>query len=522
MIDFTPIVKPYFDVRLRKAELFVEHGESVQRGQLDELLQQASRTEIGLRYGFGDRMMSYARFSERVPLHTYDDLRADILRMIRGEKNVLWRGGARHFAKSSGTTGGRSKYIPVTPDSFKECHYKGGRDTVAHYLNLNPGSRIFSGKGLILGGSFDGDVESQLGAGLPARAKVGDLSASLISNISPIVNLVRVPKKSVALIPDWERKLPALVEASLGENVTNISGVPSWFLTVLRRVVERAGADTIHDVWPNLEVFFHGGISFEPYRDEYARLCDSGKMHYIETYNASEGFFAVQSSWDSSAMMLLLDLGVFYEFIPAESAANEQPEALPLWEVEKGKVYELVISANNGLWRYRMGDLVKIEQTAPVKITVAGRTKLFINAFGEELMVHHADEAIKLACRDTGAAISDYTAAPVYARGDRCGSHQWLIEFDVEPPSLEDFAITLDAHLQRLNSDYAAKRGHDLFLSRPVVTAARKGLFDNWLEGSGKLGGQRKVPRLSNNRRIIERMLEMNTMPTNNNTDGRV
>ena len=503
MIDFTPLARQIFAGRLREAARFVNHGDTVQREELDMLLQQASRTEIGIKYGFGERM-NYAQFRERVPLHGYEELRSSIMRMVRGEKNVLWRGKVTHFAQSSGTSDGKSKYIPISSESFCRCHYRGGSDVVAHYLNINPESRIFSGMGFILGGSFANELN------LPPGVKVGDLSANLIDNINPVVNLVRVPDKHTALMMDWSRKLPALVEASRKRNITNISGVPSWFLTVLKEVIKREGASCIHDVWPNLEVFFHGGISFEPYRDEYASICDNSRMHYLETYNASEGFFAVQSSADSNAMMLLLDVGVFYEFIPLEDVDSDSPRVLPIWEVEQGKTYSLVISANNGLWRYKIGDTVRIEQTSPVKIKIAGRTKHYINAFGEELMVHNADEAIKRACRDTGAMIANYTAAPVYACGDKHGHHQWLIEFNRRPADLERFADLLDKHLQAVNSDYEAKRSGSIFLDRLTIVEAVEGLFDRWLGSTGKLGGQRKVPRLSNYRHIIDDMLKMN------------
>ena len=503
MIDFTPLARQIFAGRLREAARFVNHGDTVQREELDMLLQQASRTEIGIKYGFGERM-NYAQFRERVPLHGYEELRSSIMRMVRGEKNVLWRGKVTHFAQSSGTSDGKSKYIPISSESFCRCHYRGGSDVVAHYLNINPESRIFSGMGFILGGSFANELN------LPPGVKVGDLSANLIDNINPVVNLVRVPDKHTALMMDWSRKLPALVEASRKRNITNISGVPSWFLTVLKEVIKREGASCIHDVWPNLEVFFHGGISFEPYRDEYASICDNSRMHYLETYNASEGFFAVQSSADSNAMMLLLDVGVFYEFIPLEDVDSDSPRVLPIWEVEQGKTYSLVISANNGLWRYKIGDTVRIEQTSPVKIKIAGRTKHDINAFGEELMVHNADEAIKRACRDTGAMIANYTAAPVYACGDKHGHHQWLIEFNRRPADLERFADLLDKHLQAVNSDYEAKRSGSIFLDRLTIVEAVEGLFDRWLGSTGKLGGQRKVPRLSNDRHIIDDMLKMN------------
>ena len=503
MFNFTPLVRPLFESRIHKSSRFIDYGDVVQREQLYSLIGQASFTEIGQKYKFIDSL-TYPEFKERVPLHTYEDLKPAIMRMVAGEKNVLWRGVTRRFAQSSGTSDGKSKYIPVTDESLRLCHYQGGFDTVAHYLNLNSGSRIFSGKAFILGGSFANELKLKPGV------RVGDLSANLIENINPIANLVRVPRKQIALMADWEKKLPALVESSMDEDITNISGVPSWFMTVLEEVLRRKGATCIHDVWPHLEVFFHGGISFEPYRDRYARLCDPARMHYLETYNASEGFFAVQSSWESNAMMLLLDVGVFYEFIPIEDADSDNPRVLPLWEVEKGRTYALVITANNGLWRYKIGDTVRVEQTAPVKIKIAGRTRHYINAFGEELMVYNADEAMKRACRDTGAEVRDYTAAPVFATEGHHGRHQWLVEFARRPGDLQQFASRLDAHLKELNSDYEAKRAKDIFLDGPEVTVAGQGLFDRWLASTGKRGGQRKVPRLSNDRAIISQMLEMN------------
>lgn len=503
MLNFTPLVKPLFESRIRKSLRFIDYGDVVQREQLYSLIGKASFTEIGQRYKFIDSL-TYDQFRERVPLHSYEDLRPAIMRMVAGEKNVLWRGVTTRFAQSSGTSGGKSKYIPITDESLQQCHYQGGFDVVAHYLNLNPDSRIFAGKSFILGGSFANELKLKPGV------KVGDLSANLIENISPLANLVRVPSKQIALMEDWEKKLPALVESSMDEDITNISGVPSWFLTVLEEVLKRKGASCIHEVWPHLEVFFHGGISFEPYRDQYARLCDTSRMHYLETYNASEGFFAVQTSWESNAMMLLLDVGVFYEFIPIEDIDSDNPRTLPLWEVEKGKTYALVITANNGLWRYKIGDTVRIEQTAPVKIKIAGRTQHFINAFGEELMVHNADEAMKRTCRETGASVKDYTAAPVYAAEGKHGHHQWLVEFSTPPSDLQQFATRLDFHLKELNSDYEAKRYKDLFLDAPQITVARNGVFEQWLGSTGKLGGQRKVPRLSNDRAIISQILEIN------------
>ncbi|MDE6753403.1 MAG: GH3 auxin-responsive promoter family protein, partial [Muribaculaceae bacterium] len=387
--DFTPLVRKRFVRLADRTDRWNISGEEIQRGVLKSLLERGGQTEYGRRYDFQDIARSsnpYERFSSTVTQVGYEELRPLVMRMIRGERDVLWRGRCRDFAQSSGTSGGKSKFIPVTEESLKGNHYPGGADSVAHYLRQVEDSRMFSGKGFILGGSFSNTL------GISSkRVHIGDLSATLINRINPVVNLFRVPDKKTALMSDWETKLPALVKAASAEDITNISGVPSWFLTVLRHIMEEKGVDSIHDVWPNLEVFFHGGISFEPYRDEYRRITDSSKMHFLETYNASEGFFAVQNDFSDSAMLLIIDRDVFYEFIPIEGEDNT-PRAL--WEVEKGMVCEMVITSSNGLWRYRLGDTVRIAETSPVKITIAGRTKSFINAFGEELMEDNAERGI--------------------------------------------------------------------------------------------------------------------------------
>lgn len=504
MLNLTPIVRPYFAPRVKASLRWIDNAQTVQREQLQWMLRKASATQWGVKYGYMSKVKDYDTFAEIVPLSPYESIRDLVLRMVNGEKDLLWPGLTTHFAQSSGTSDGKSKYIPITSDSFKKCHYQGGTDVVAHYLHLYPDSRMFSGKGFILGGSYANELSLKKGV------VVGDLSANLIDNINPLVNLVRVPSKEIALMEDWEKKLPALVDASIKQNITNISGVPSWFLTVLKEVIKKAGASTIHDVWPNLEVFFHGGISFEPYKDQYRAITDATKMRYLETYNASEGFFAVQNSIDDRAMLLLLDVGVFYEFIPIDEVENEKPTILPIWEVEKGGKYALVITACNGLWRYPIGDTVKIESTHPVKITIVGRTKHYINAFGEELMVHNADAAITKACEIMNCSILNYTAAPVFAGDNSKGRHQWLIEFAEKPADINAFAQLLDELLQQENSDYQAKRYKDIFLDCLSIDVARPGLFDTWLASTGKLGGQRKVPRLCNDRRFIEPMINLN------------
>ncbi len=502
MIDFTPLLRSHFLGRLQQHARYIDHADAVQQGELVRLIEKGALTRIGRKYDFSS-IRTYRQFASTLPLYSYENLRPQIMRMINGMKDELWPGHCLNFAQSSGTSDGRSKYIPITRESFRWNHYQGSSDVVSHYLNLNPASRIFSGKAFILGGSFANNLQLRPGV------RVGALSANLIENMNPLANLVRIPSRQVALMEDWTEKLPRLVEASIGQNVTNLSGVPSWFLTVLREVLKKTGKSCIHEVWPGLEVFFHGGIAFDPYRQQYEEICDMDKMHFLDTYNASEGFFAVQSDWDSEAMLLLLDVGVFYEFLPVEESDSETPEVYPIWEIEKGRTYELIITAANGLWRYRLGDTVTIEQLNPVKITIAGRTRSFINAFGEELMVHNADQAITRACQETGAEVLNYTAAPVYSISGRKGYHQWLIEFAREPSDAARFMQLLDQYLREVNSDYDAKRSGDIFLDAPSLVIAPDGLFDRWLASTGKLGGQRKVPRLSNNRDIINQMLAM-------------
>lgn len=504
MLTLTSLLRPIFMKRIKESGNFEKYEDEIQFAQLKKLLKSAAETEYGKRYGF-KHIYNYNDYRRQVPLVHYEDIRDYVMRMLKGEKDILWQGTVKNYAQSSGTSDGKSKYIPITQEGFRHCHYQGTFDTVAHYLKLNPGSRVFDGKAFILGGSFANEIHPG------NNVKVGDLSANLIDRMNPLANLVRIPSKQIALLEDWSVKLPALVEASLNQNVTNISGVPSWFLSVIKEVLKRKGVDNIHDVWPNLEVFFHGGISFRPYREQYNAITDCSKMHYLETYNASEGFFAVQTSWDSPGMMLIPDSGIFYEFIPLSETDKEYPETVAIDGVEKGKTYELVISSSNGLWRYRLGDTVKIEQTNPVKITIAGRTKHFINAFGEELMVYNADEALERTLKECGGAIANYTVAPVFATRTSKGRHEWLIEFEQMPDNMEQFAETLDRHLKEANSDYEAKRFQNLFIDRLTIVTARHGIFDEWLKNrGGKLGGQRKIPRLSNDRTIMEELLKLN------------
>lgn len=507
MIDFTPIARPIFARRIAALDREAARGiAEVQLGQLRRILAKAAKT----RYGAGLKItpdMSYDQFRAQVPVVDYEDLRPWVMRMVGGEPDVLWPGVTRRFAQSSGTSGGKSKYIPLTSDSLRLNHYQGGFDVVAHYLDMCPGSRVFGGKAFILGGSFANEV-----AHLPRGVKVGDLSAHLIDKINPLVNsLFRVPDKKTALISDWSEKLPRLVEAAARQDITNISGVPSWFLKVLKSVIEYRGARTIHDVWPNLEVFFHGGIAFGPYRQQYAAITDPERIRFIETYNASEGFFAMQTSRSGSALEMLLDGGVFCEFLPIAQIDAEEKHPLAPWEVEPGRTYALVITSCNGLMRYIIGDTVRICSTDPLTITIAGRTHAFINAFGEEVMVYNTDRALEHACAEHRCTVRDYHVYPVFADTRSVAHHQWIVEWDTPPADEDAFMSTLDLALQDENSDYQAKRQSSIFLNPPGLTVVAAGTFDRYLASTGRLGGQRKVPRLSNSGAIAERILNTAT-----------
>ncbi len=500
-MSLTNIIRPIFTPRLRKLDLYQIEAEALQRGVLKRLLGKAAQTEWGRAYGY-DKCLNYEDFAIQTPLNTYEELKGYIDRMRHGEKDVLWPGKVKWYAKSSGTTNDKSKFIPVSKDGLHDTHYAGGTDAVVWYLRNNPKSRIFDGKALILGGSHAPNYN------LPGSL-VGDLSAILIENINPLVNLVRVPKKATALLSDFEVKRDRIAREAMKQNVTNLSGVPSWMLSVLNRIIELSGKP-LGDVWPNLEVFFHGGVAFTPYRGQYERLITLPRMHYMETYNASEGFFGLQDDPSDTAMSLMIDYGVFYEFIPMDEFDKEQPTVVPLWGVETGKNYAMVISTSSGLWRYIIGDMIRFTSRNPYKFVITGRTKSFINAFGEELIVDNAEKGLAEACRQTGAEVLEYTAAPVFMDADGKCRHQWIVEFSKEPSDIEAFASILDKSLQQINSDYEAKRYKDITLQRLELIKARPDVFNDWLKQKGKLGGQHKVPRLCNNRDIIEQVLALN------------
>lgn len=500
-MSITSLSRLYFKKRQQELERHMNHGVEMQAEVLKSLLKRASDTEYGRAHIF-NMTRNYEEFARNTPVNTYEELKGDIDRMRHGEADILWPGTVRWYAKSSGTTNDKSKFIPVSNAGLNHIHYQGGNDTVAFYLQNNPKSRLFDGRALILGGSHAANynVENSL---------VGDLSAILIENINPLVNLVRVPNKKTALISDFEIKRDRIAEQCIGKNITNISGVPSWMMSVLLRVLEISGKEHIEEVWPNIEVFFHGGIAFTPYRDQYQKLITSPNMHYMETYNASEGFFGIQNDPTDKSMLLMLDYDVFYEFIPMDEFGKENPTVVPLEGVEVGKNYAMLISTSCGLWRYLIGDTVKFTSTNPYKFIISGRTKSYINAFGEEVIVDNAENALQYACKKCNAQVKEYTAAPVFRSENVIPHHQWIIEFSKEPDDLEAFADALDSKLQSINSDYEAKRHKDINMIRLQIVNAPEGTFEAWMKMRGKLGGQNKVTRLSNTREYVDSLLAM-------------
>ena len=488
--------------RQKNIEQYVSGSETLQHDVLTKLIERGIATEYGRKHLFSS-IKDYDAFVKNVPVNTYDDLKNDIDRMRHGEADILWPGVVRWYAKSSGTTNDKSKFIPISHDGLQRIHYRGGKDVVALYLRNNPESRIFDGRSLILGGSHSPNYNVM-------NSLVGDLSAILIENINPLANMVRVPKKETALLSDFEVKRDRIAEETMRKNVTNLSGVPSWMLSVLVRVLELSGKETIDEVWPNLEVFFHGGIAFTPYRSQYERIIKSPRMKYMETYNASEGFFGIQDDPADKSMLLMTDYDIFYEFMPLDELDSDNPTVVPLWGVETGRNYAMLITTSCGLWRYMIGDTVRFTSRNPYKFVITGRTKYFINAFGEELIQDNAEKGLAYACRETGAEVSEYTAAPLFMDSNARCRHQWVIEFAKEPKDINLFADILDRRLQEINSDYEAKRFHNVTMQHLEVIKARPGLFNDWLKSRNKLGGQHKVPRLSNNRDIINDIIDMN------------
>lgn len=487
--------------RMHQIELFIKYPYDVQDEWFQSLISSAQYTEWGKDHGYSS-IYTQDQFKERVPIQNYDTLKPYIERMLAGEQNVLWPSEIKWFAKSSGTTNDRSKFIPVSEESLEECHFKGGKDLLTIYCDNRPDTKIFTGKCLVLGGSHQINQ-------LNADSCYGDLSAVLIKNLPFWAEFYRTPDMSIALMDDFEEKVEKMAQATINVNVTNISGVPTWNLVLAKRVLEITGKDNLLEVWPNLEFYFHGAVNFNPYREQFKKLIPRDDMYYMETYNASEGFFGIQDQPNSEEMLLMLDYGIYYEFLPMEDIHSESPKTLGLDQVELNKNYALIISTNAGLWRYMIGDTIKFTSLSPHRIQITGRTKHFINAFGEELIIDNAEKGLSKACAETNAIIRDYTACPIYFQGNDAGGHEWIIEFEKKPIDIERFTDVLDETLRSVNSDYDAKRFKDMALRRPTIHVAEDGIFYNWMKNRGKLGGQHKVPRLANDRAYVDEILKM-------------
>ena len=486
--------------RIRQIELFLKYPNEVQEELLMNLLRSAENTTVGKQYDYGS-IKSYAQFVERVPISSYEDLEPLIERTRQGEQNVLWETPIKWFAKSSGTTNAKSKFIPVSNEALEDCHYKGSKDLLCLYLNNNEDSEMFLGKSLRLGGS------SQIYEN--NNTFFGDLSAILIENMPIWAEFSSTPSNKVSLMSEWETKMSAIINETITENVTSFAGVPSWMLVLMNKVLERTGKNHLMEVWPDLEVYFHGGVSFDPYREQYQKILPKNNFKYYEIYNASEGFFAIQDLNYSSDLLLMLDYGIFYEFIPMDTFGTPNQKVVRLSQVELFKNYAMVITTNGGLWRYLIGDTVRFTSLSPYRIRVTGRTKHHINVFGEELMVENTDQALAKACQETQSEIVDYTVAPIFMEGKQKGAHEWMIEFKTPPKDLTLFHKILDSTLQSLNSDYEAKRYNNMTLNPLVINVARENLFYDWLKQRNKVGGQNKIPRLSNQREYLEQLKEL-------------
>ena len=498
---FNRSIKNLFVLRYKKIDMFSKNPEGQQETVLKELIRTARKTQWGIQHNYR-QITNPVLFSETVPLNDYESLKGWIERMIAGEKNVLWPGQVKWFAKSSGTTNDKSKFIPVSNEALYKCHYKAALDVFALYVKCNPDTNVLKGKNLSIGGS-------QKVSTLSKKTRTGDLSAVMLSNLPLFTRLKNAPPSEISLIPDFEEKIEKIVQSTIHENIVSFSGVPSWFLVMIKKVLEVTGKENLLEVWPNLEVFAHGGVTFDPYREQYKKLIPSENMHYMNTYNASEGFFGIQNDLTTDDMLLMLDYGIYYEFIPMDEFFSEKRKAIPLSKVKPGVNYAMVISTNGGLWRYIIGDTVTFTSTYPYKIKITGRTKHFINAFGEELIVDNAEKGLRKACEMTGAIITEYTAGPVFMGDDKKGSHQWIVEFEKGPDNVDFFADILDKELQSLNSDYEAKRYKNLTLRRLEIVEAPAGTFYRWLKQRGKMGGQNKIPRLANSREYLDPLLEI-------------
>ena len=487
--------------RFHQIELFMKYPHEVQDELLKKLIIKGKDTEWGKRFDFGS-IKTRKEFADRIPVHQYEDIKSDIDRVRKGEQNIFWNSEIKLFAKSSGTTTEKSKYIPVSLDALEECHYKGGKDMASIYCHNYPDTQIFNGRGLTIGGSHQiTEINNE-------NYYSGDLSALIVENLPYWAEFIRVPKRSVALMEEWEEKINQMALTTIDHNVTNVLGVPSWTLLLLQRILEITGKENIKEVWPNLETFFHGGVNFSPYRQQFQELIP-GEMNYMETYTASEGFFGLQDRTDGDDLLLMLDYGIYYEFLPMDQINDGSPATITLEEVQIGVNYAMIISTNAGLWRYLIGDTVVFTSSNPYRIKITGRTKNFINAVGEELIIDNAEKALAIACKKCRAVITEYTAAPIYFSGNENAGHQWLIEFKKKPENIEYFADTLDSALKSLNSDYEAKRYKNMVLRPPEISMLPPSTFYNWLKNKKKLGGQNKVPRLSNNRKYVDEILKM-------------
>lgn len=494
------LIKWIMKKRIHQIELFMKYPNEVQEEWFYDLISTAQATEWGKKYGY-ESISSPQEFKDRVPIQDYDSLKPYIERMVNGEENILWPSHVKWFAKSSGTTSDRSKFIPVSDEALEDCHYKGGKDLVSIFCNNRPETNVFKGKGLVLGGS---NQINEVG-----NTVQGDLSAIIVKNLPFWAEYHRVPDKLTTLNPNFEEKIEKVAHMALKENITNISGVPTWNVVLAKRVLELSGKSNLLEVWPNLEFYFHGGVSFKPYREQFKALIPSDYMYYMENYNASEGYFAIQDQEGIEEMLLMLDYGIYFEFLPTENLGEEHPKTLGLDEVEIGKNYALIISTNSGLWRYMIGDTIRFTNLNPFRIIVSGRTKQYINTFGEEVIVDNADSAIKKACEETSSSVKDYTAGPIYFKDNEAGGHEWIIEFEDAPEHYEQFFNVLDRHLREINSDYDAKRYNNMALNKPLIHIAPEGTFYEWMKKRGKLGGQNKVPRLSNNREYLDSILKL-------------
>lgn len=494
----SPAIKRFLKLRSSVIDNFMLNPIDSQKRVFNDLISRAQFTEYGKKYDF-QHLNSIVEYQQKVPLNNYDSLKPFIQRILEGEQNILWPSEITWFAKSSGTTSDKSKFIPVSKEALDDNHYKSGKDAIALYLSHHPESKITSGKCLVIGGSHQLNQLSE-------DTFYGDLSAVMMQNMPWSGQFLRTPDLSIALMEEWEEKIEMIAQSTIHENVTFITGVPTWTIVLFKRILEITGKNNMLEVWPNLELYLHGGVSFKPYKEQFKTYIPSANMHYIDSYNASEGFFASQDLDDNEGMLLFLNHGIFYEFIPMDEYGNENARVITLKEVKLNTNYALVISTNTGLWRYVIGDTVQFTSISPFRIKITGRTNFFLNAFGEEVIVENADNAIAEACRITNAVVNDYSAAPIFMTGESNGTHEWIIEFENLPCPLADFTTQMDTALKALNSDYEAKRHKDIALRMPIVHVMPKGGFAQWLKEKNKLGGQHKVPRLSNERKIIEEL----------------